>query len=382
MPELPDSFAAPPVVYAVGRDYQIMVPVTCETLMWVRIGEEDFFDDDNGILRSRVQTHRMTVPSAVLDRAGKYTLCFRKVLERLPYFSKTGEVGTFEVAFRPIEKDVINFYHIADAHNRIEGPVSAGKFFGKALDLLVLNGDIPDHSGQIENFAAIHRIAGEITGGAIPVVFSRGNHDMRGIHAENLSGHTPSDRGNSYYTFRLGPLWGVVLDCGEDKNDEDEAYGHTVCCHAFRLRETKFLEQITARAADEYAAPGVKYRLVFSHFHFTENDRPPHDIESGIFSLWCRLLRENVRPQAMLFGHVHENYITRPGDPRDHKGQGCPVIVSGIPDPKAFDLFSGAAVTLSPEGIRIRFTDQGHRITGEDFLPTASPEPSFRKEEI
>ena len=134
------------------------------------------------------------------------------------------------------------------------------------------------------------------------------------------------------------------------------------------MRDTEFLHRIIADRASEYEAPGVGYRLVFSHFHFTELDKPPHDIEQSIYCEWCSLLRENIKPHAMFFGHVHANYVTRPGDARDHRNQGVPVVVSGSPDPEHWEKYSGAAVSLSHDGIKIRFTDQDKNITGEDFI--------------
>ena len=41
------------------------------------------------------------------------------------------------------------------------------------------------------------------------------------------------ERSNKDSTFRLGNLWGILLDCGEDKNDDRPEYGGTICCHAF-----------------------------------------------------------------------------------------------------------------------------------------------------
>ena len=42
----------PPVVFAVAREYQIMVPVEAECVMWVQVGDETYYDDSNGTLRS------------------------------------------------------------------------------------------------------------------------------------------------------------------------------------------------------------------------------------------------------------------------------------------------------------------------------------------
>ena len=168
---IPREFLTTPIVYAVGKNYQIMVPVSCETVMWVKIGDQCFYDDSNGILRSACSTHRMTVPAHLLDKEKKYTVCYRVINERKPYFTDAGDLLFYESAFRPVENEPVHIYHIADAHNRILEPVAAGSYFGNKLDLLILNGDIPNHSGKIEYFTAIHEIASQLTNGEIPVVF-------------------------------------------------------------------------------------------------------------------------------------------------------------------------------------------------------------------
>ncbi len=361
---LPKEFATAPCVYAVGDEYQIIVPVTAETLMWVRVGDACFYDDSNGILRSACTTHRMHVPMALLDKEKQYTVCYRVVNERKPYFSDVGDVVEYTSAFRPVKTDgEIRIYQIADAHNAVDLPVAAGEYFGDALDLLILNGDIPNHSGKIEYFTTIHEIAARLTKGEIPVVFSRGNHDTRGIFAEKLEEHVPTDNGRAYYTFRLGRLWGIVLDCGEDKPDEHAEYGHTVCCADFRRRQTAFLKRVIANAAGEYAADGVENRLVISHVPFTHTPEPPFDIETETYTEWARLLREHVKPQLMLCGHEHRAYVSPVGGERDRKGHPCPVIVGS--EPILGEAYTGCALTLYPDRAVVRFTDHAKTVKEE-----------------
>lgn len=362
---IPDAFLTTPVVYAVGRDYQIMVPVTCETLMWVKVGDRCYYDDSNGILRSNTTTHRMTLPMEELDREKKYTVCFRRMIERKPYFTDAGEVEYYESEFRPITKSPVNIYHISDAHNKVAEPVAAGKYFGDELDLLVLNGDIPNHSGEISYLAAIHRIASEISGGEIPVVFSRGNHDTRGIYAENIADHTPTQNGVSYFSFRLGHVWGLVMDCGEDKADGCEEYGHTICCEDFRRRETVYLRSVIENAKKEYEAEGVANRIVIVHNPFTETMRPPFDIEIDTFTEWARLLKEHVKPQLMLTGHMHEYYISPVGGERDHKGQPCTLVCGSKPEK---ERFIGSALVLEEDGCRVLFNDSNGEILGDEYI--------------
>lgn len=362
----PNEFATLPTVYAVGKNYQIIVPVTKECVMWVKVGDRCFYDDSNGILRSASTTHKMTLPMELLDEAKAYTVCYRNIIERKPYYSELSDVFEYTSAFRPVKHDgAIRICHISDAHNRVAEPVAVGGYFRDSLDLLILNGDIPNHSGDIKLFTAIHEIAAGITKGEIPVVFSRGNHDMRGIFAEKLEEHVPTDMGRSYFTFRLGRLWGLVLDSGEDKPDGGIEYGHTICCEDFRRRETEFIKSVIERAEGEYSADGVENRIVICHNPFTETLRPPFDIEIELFTEWARLLGEHIKPQFMLCGHIHKAYVSGIGSEHDHKGQPCPVIVASEVSADGAE-YIGGAIELYPDRCDVKFINQDLLVKGEE----------------
>ena len=367
MNPIPKEFATAPIVYAVKNDYQILVPVTCETVMWVKVGDRNFYDDSNGILRSASSTHKMTLPAALLDKEKKYTVCYRVIHERKPYFTDASEVFCYESSFRPVENSPVHIYHIADAHNMVKPPVMAGSYFGDQLDLLILNGDIPNHSGKIEYFTTIHEIAAKLTKGEIPVVFSRGNHDTRGIYAEKIEDHTPTDNGRSYYTFRVGHVWGIVLDCGEDKSDDHAEYGHTICCEDFRRRETEFIKNIIENCKSEYEAEGVENRLVICHVPFAQKFTHPFDIEEDTYAEWCRLLREHIHPQLMLCGHTHNAYINLVGCEKDDKGQPCTVaVISQLNKEK--EWFLGGAITLYQDRCNIKFTSSDQIVIKDEDI--------------
>lgn len=344
-----------PAVFAVGENYQIMVPVEDHSLFWVKVGNNFYYDDSNGILRSSRLIHRVTVPMKELDCAKQYTVFEEPIVERLPSFTKTASVIEKTYSFRPVPSDRnVRFYHIADAHNDFVDPVVASETFGE-IDFLILNGDIPDHSGKVENFDFIYKIASALTHGNIPTVFSRGNHDLRGVCAESIADYTPIDNGNSYFTFRLGNIWGVVLDCGEDKPDSHPEYGHTICCHDFRLRETEFLKQVIRNADSEYNAPGVTHRFVISHVPFIHRLIPPFDIEEEIYSEWARLLREEVKPDLMICGHLHTYGIYDPGSDFDDYGQPCTTVVGSYVED--YHFIAGVGFCIKDKTIDVTFTD-------------------------
>lgn len=356
-----------PAVFVVNREYHIMMYVTEPSLMWVRVGNKKYYDEANGILRSNTQVHKVIVPMEELDATKAYTVCQRKVIERKPYFSEFEDIVEDTYVFCPVSsKECVRAYHIADAHNWVEGPVMASKTYGD-IDLLILNGDIPDHSGCLENCITIYEIASVITGGCIPIVFARGNHDMRGLLAERLCEITPTDNGKSYYTFHLGNVWGLVLDCGEDKLDEHAEYGGMICCHEFREKQTEFIKNVIARAEQEYLADDVKYRMVIVHNPFNMRLSVPFDIENEIYGEWVRLISEHICPTVMISGHMHYFDIVRPGDEKDVYGQSYPVVIGSAVKPN-HEYFAGAGFLFDAKGTVVTFTNNQGQVVREENL--------------
>jgi hypothetical protein len=66
-----------PAVFTVEHSYHIMVQVTKPALFWVTVGENEYYDESNGIMCSLSDLHRVIVPMAELDKAGEYTVHVR-----------------------------------------------------------------------------------------------------------------------------------------------------------------------------------------------------------------------------------------------------------------------------------------------------------------
>ena len=359
---LPEYMLAYPTVFAVGSNYNIFVPFDAEVIMRVKVGGRVYYDDCNGILRSNTNMHKVELPMCELNAAGEYTVVYKKMIERRPYFPTSEEERELTVKFKPVPNSGnIHLYHIADAHNLVKEPVDAGSFWGDDLNLLVLNGDIPNHSGDIKNFNAICEIASGITKGQCPAVFARGNHDTRGIHAEDMPNYIPTMNGRTYYTFRVGSVWGLLLDCGEDKVDMHKEYGGTVCFHHFRIAETEYIKRVIENAKNEYAAEGVVHKLIISHIPFTHINEAPFDIEQELYAEWTRMMRDYIHPDLLLYGHYHCTEIVKPGGRFDSLGQPCTAIIGSEPifdKEKSGNAFVGCALTLMENGKkRVIFND-------------------------
>ena len=350
-------FSKTPVVYAVGTDYQIFFAVRRSAYAWIIIGDRVYEDTVCGNLRSMTGLRHITVPQAVLNRAGGYTLCLQRIRERKSYWTQQLSLQESYYDFFPVpETGTVRSCMIGDAHGDAVRTVAAANAFG-AFDFLIVNGDM-DESVSIRRFELAHNVAAELTRGERPVVYARGNHENRGAATELLPQYIPLQDGKTYYTFRLGILWGIVLDCGEDKGDSHPEYGGSTRFHAYREEETAYLREVIRRGKSEFNAPGVLHRVAVVHSEFPRIQDPEFDIERQTYQTWCDLLEE-MHVSVMLSAHMHRFQILRPGDPDLRLRTSFPLVIG---TEKNREFIGGTGCTFAPDDpITVEFTSSDGR---------------------
>ena len=348
-----------PVVFAVGKVYQIVYHTNVKGIAWVVVEGKEYYDECGAIIKSESIHHNVSIPTDVLDKAGEYTICFAPVGERKPYFPEKGDVISACFKFYPIDTtDGLQLYCIADSHSNLENCCRTAQYYGDKLDLLVLCGDINSESVSIDKLYDISVVAFELTKGSKPVVYARGNHELRGQAAENIGEFVGNDKGNMYYTFRIGKLWGVVLDCGEDKKDDHPEYGGLVNFEGYRQAQTSFLKRIISDSDCEYNAPGVEYRIGVCHIPFPTEKYPP---SPEVYNDWTELCSQ-MNLDVMISGHLHRAFIQRAGEFRDN--QLFNIVVCASPNKIIDDIFDfvGSAVEIDDKEVTVKFTNILHNV--------------------
>lgn len=346
-------FNITPAVFAVGKEYQIMFYTPRPAYVWLKIGEQIFEDVACGAMRSAPGMRRITVPMSLLDNERSYTVFVKNIGSRDAYFTKQLAVAERTYDFIPVPTDrPIRAYSIGDAHGDCKRTIAAAAVFGD-IDFLILNGDLQNDSAGEDAFYNMYELAAVLTSGGKPIVYARGNHENRGSAAEQLPAYMPLRDGLTYYTFRLGNIWGLVLDCGEDKVDEHPEYGGSVRFHAYRLAETEYIKNVIENASEEYEAEGVEHRVVIAHSPFPFKEGEPFNIEEEIYTEWCNLLRDNVHPEVIIAAHVHDYYLIHPGDEADHLGTPCPLAIASE---ERNDFYGGAGFVFGADGVRVQYT--------------------------
>jgi predicted phosphodiesterase len=182
-------------------------------------------------------------------------------------------------------------------------------------DLLIWNGDISNNVERENQMVPLYLAPGkglDISADR-PVVMTRGNHDVRGALAA-LLGHYSAQR-KSYFSFRLGPVAGIVLDTGEDKPDNHPTFLGRPAFEPFLKKQAQWLAQ-------EIERPGIAdapYRLVFCHIPLRWRDEKPQDYDRSGYDRFCVRGRQvwhdslvKWKTQLVVSGHTHETHFMPP----------------------------------------------------------------------
>ena len=173
-------------------------------------------------------------------------------------------------------------------------------------DFLIIAGDTVSDVETFEDANLINKIANKITGGSLPVVYARGNHDVKGRYAEETHRFTGSKGEKFYYNFYFDNVYGVVLDLGEDHDDDWWEYYDTAHYADYHAEQIEFLKQeILKHEYDLY-----DYHMVAVHIPITfVNKRKNH---TEVKKEMTELLNQ-MDIDMLVCGHQHDLMIFEPG---------------------------------------------------------------------
>ena len=384
-----------PVVYAVEDTYQIVFTTASKGEAWVVIDGVEYNDTYSGYRRTEDTVHKITVPMEVLDNADSYTVYTRAMILRGPYESLQGPTISETYTWKGLNTaDGINYYVLSDTHNTRKTPLAAATYFGEDLDFLISCGDNVSWIDREADLTEFLYLASNITKGEIPVIYARGNHETKGVLADEFYKYVGADGENFYYTFRLQNIWGIVLDMGEDHGDDFIEYAGVAKFNTYRDEQTLFLDEVLANAENEFDAEGVDYRIAVCHIPLSVKSMNDHAAKHK--DAWVERLNQ-MKLTVLYGGHIHELWYIDPAFEDDSiltqvvefsgktennnqrimsKATFPSILVSkrgdaqSLTDPeKVFDTgFIGLAVTIDGNETVMKYTDDEKNV-----LETISP---------
>lgn len=185
------------------------------------------------------------------------------------------------------------------------------------LGFVAFNGDMSSsvESGE-QLFKAYLDASVSLFATGTPILFTRGNHETRGVFADSLGDYFPGQDGRFYGIYRYGDVCILLLDCGEDKPDDHAEYNGLADYDAYRIEECEWLKR--AVRSDEFLSASA--RIVLLHI--------PPMAEAWHGSVHLNELFVPVLNEAgidlMLCGHDHA-YSFRPAG---EQGTQFPIVVN------------------------------------------------------
>ena len=299
----PCDFSYGAVVYAVEDDYQIVFSTSDNAIAWVEIDGECYYDLYAGSMRSADRVHKVTVPQEVLDSAKGYSIHARQMIYRGPFGGYLGSEISESYGFRPVDtSDGLDYFALSDVHEAVDAAAAAA---AGEHDFIVLIGDLVSMVETERDAQLANELAHRITGGEYPVVYARGNHEIKGEYAEDLYKYVGTKGQDYYYTATLSEdVFIVVLDMGEDHEDDWWEYYGTARFDLYRQAQTEFLEKLAAEG--EYK--DYRYRLALCHIPVQHVDGKFESFKEA----WTELLNE-MDIDMCLSGHKHKLWPFIPG---------------------------------------------------------------------
>ncbi|MBR6313203.1 MAG: metallophosphoesterase [Clostridia bacterium] len=355
-PLKPFRLVSDPVVMDTGEDYAVVFATSAQGTGFVEYN----FDGTDYTVYAQIDgrrigdrlIHSVHVPYTHLKN-NRYKVGSTRVIEEYSYGSRLGKTVTSDTYTLSVNEGRAQTYLvISDWHTYVKQAKQAIFHLGEYDAVVMLGDPAPGMDFEEEAVEYIVRFGGDLTGGEIPVIYVRGNHETRGAFADQLPSYLGYDK--LYYTVDRGPYSFLVLDSGEDKNDDHVEYGGMddyrvnreemvnwlekaevktdkliVLSHAWQVSEPE--PELSRKAWDAFSALGARF-VVSGHMHV------------------CRFLsEENEQEKAYLDAY--------------------PDITTYIDGGHRGDSYIASKLTLTQSGARFEAVNQNGEVVVDETFP-------------
>ncbi|MET3112556.1 putative phosphodiesterase [Pedobacter sp. CG_S7] len=302
-----------------------------DCLSWVELIAPDntrkkCFTEAHGLVSAGKGLHKIKLLDLLPDTNYRYEVFSKEIEDFHPYHLVYGETikkGPFSFKTFSAQQDEVRFVVLNDLHDHPDNitEMMAAGCKPSDYDFVVLNGDAFDYvSDEAQILRNVLVPATSIFASEKPFLMVQGNHEVRGKFARQLFSYFDYPKGNSYYAFTQGPVRFIVMDAGEDKDDDHAEYGGLISFNPYREAQALWLEKEIENPAFKTAA----FRVVLIHI-------PVFHSGEGHGSLHCRKLFNPLfnkgKIDLSLSGHTHR-YGTYDADEATHN---YPIVIGGGP---------------------------------------------------
>jgi len=279
------DFLTEPSVYVNGTDgYSVLFATTGPGTGTVTVTKDGvtrvYNEEDEGVILYDRQIHRIDLPRTALDGAS-YFVSSRQTKDGTDKKWVMGkEIVGKEYAFRPTAEGAdVKFLVVSDNQGGTAASQAAVREayekYGDTCDFVLMLGDHAESYNDIENdiIEPPLKVSALASGSVMPVYYTLGNHEYRGMIAPYLWSLIPtgSDDGEQYYTFTVKDAFFTVLNFANDHADDFYRYAGLANFNDYKDKE--FDWYTAAMAGKPYE--GYTYNLVLSHIAMISEDSVP-----------------------------------------------------------------------------------------------------------
>ena len=281
----PYAFLCEPSVYVNGADcYSVLFATTGPGTGTVTITKDGvttiYNEEDEGVILYDRQIHRIDLKRSDLDGA-TYFVSSRQTKDGTDKVWRMGkEIRGKEYKFRAAAEGAdVKFLVVSDN----QGATSASQVavrnayekYGASCDFVLMLGDHAESYNDVENdiIEPLLKVSALASGSVMPVYYTLGNHEYRGMIAPYLWSLIPtgSETGEQYYTFAVKDAFFTVLNFANDHDDDFYRFAGLANYNAYKDREYEwYTAAMAGKPYEDYT-----YNLVLSHIAMIAEDSVP-----------------------------------------------------------------------------------------------------------
>ena len=356
LPFRPFSIVSDPVVMDTGSSYSVVFATNVKATAFVEFEHNGqsyklYAQKDGRRIGDRL-IHSIIVPYEQLKN-NTYYVGSTRVIDEYSYGSRLGKTvtkGPYDLKVNESEKQ--SYLVISDWHSHLKEAKEAISHLGK-YDAVLMMGD-PSAGLDFEEQAVrnIVEFGGDLTRGEMPVIYVRGNHETRGNFANKLSDYLGYEK--FYYTVNRGDYSFLILDSGEDKNDDHVEYGG-MDDYAVNRREM----------ADWLKNVEIKNEKVVALSHAWQVSEPESELSKEI---WDKLNDLGVRFE--ISGHIHKcRFLDGSTDEEKEYAEAYPSITTYIDGGVSGNNYIASKITIDPENVHFEAADRKGEVIQDETLP-------------
>ncbi len=310
----------------------------------------------DGQIDANTTIHRVKVTGLKPGSKYSYRITSTEIEKYEPYKVTYGQAvksSTYSFQTLAPNKTDCSFIVLNDIHSNIktlQGELAIAN--QKPYEMIFLNGDIiNDPMSEKQIISQTLKPATELFANEIPFLLTRGNHETRGAYARLLKSYIATPNDKYYYSFKHGPIYFIVLDSGEDKEDSHWAYSGLNNFDSYRDEQTEWLKKKIQKEEFKKAP----FRVVLSHIPLFGSGDAHGTLDCR--KKWAALLNEG-EINLHISGHTHRPAVLEPvADEHNY-----PIFIGGGPHEENFTVIRVDATT---EKLNIAMTGSDGKLIKE-----------------